>query len=102
MTWFLFSACGPEPTAEGPLPPRHVEGWDALVRAADRADVAAVRELARDVSLGPVATDRPSADAFASAMGFLSIAEDEDDVKEGVTRARAACAGCHGGAVPSR
>lgn len=93
--------CAPDPAVEGPRPPRHIEGWDALVRAADRGDVAAVRALAKDVSLGPVVVDRPEGDAFAGALGFLTIADDEQDVRDGLERARAACAGCHGGRLPN-
>lgn len=91
--WLACSAAAPEP--EGPLPPAHVAEWDALVRAAERHDLAAVQVLARDLSLGPVGADSPAADAFASALGFLQVAEDDADLAEGMSRARAACRGCH-------
>jgi hypothetical protein len=90
-----MAACGWAPTPEGPVAPAHAAGWSALVRAVERSDLAAARVLARDVSLGPVSADRVEADQLAAALGFLQVAEDPDDLTEGLARARAACDACH-------
>lgn len=95
MIWAWFACHSATAPDGGPLPPRHAAGWDALERAAQRRDLAAVQVLAGDVSLGPISADRPEADALAGALGFLQIAEDEEDLDEGMRRARAACTGCH-------
>ena len=93
--WFLFACGSPTPEERPPQRPRHASEWDALLAAADRADLATVRVLARDFSMGDVAEDHPAAGELGAALGFLQLAEDAEDVALGVERANAACASCH-------
>jgi hypothetical protein len=94
MSLLLALSCAtPSPDA---LPrPGHATEWPALVAAAERGDVATVRIMARDLSLGDVADDHPAAAELGMALGYLQIADDPDEVRETVREASAACEACH-------
>lgn len=96
MIALAWLACASEPAAPpGMAAPRHAAGWDELVAAAERGDVSTAKVLARDLSLGDVPDDDPAASALGAALGFLQIAEDPEDLADGIARARAACVACH-------
>lgn len=94
--------CGASEPAPPPRP-EHAREWEALQSAAERGDVATLRVLARDFSLGDVSDNDPSVDKLGAALGFLQVAEDPDDIDAALLRANAACAECHatrGVAIP--
>lgn len=75
--------------------PGHASEWASLVAASERGEVETVRILARDLTLGTVPDDHPSASQLGAALGFLQLAEPGDDLAPAVARARAACESCH-------
>lgn len=88
-------ACGGAPTTpEGPPAPTHANGWDQLIAAVDRGDVATARVLARDLTLAGVGEDSPWATRLGGALGMLQVS-DEEDLAPTAESAAAACDGCH-------
>jgi hypothetical protein len=94
MIWLVL---GCRTAVEAPsLPaPGHANEWDALVAAAERGDLATIKVLARDFSLGDVAEDHPSVETIGGAMGFLQTTDDPEDLAPTIARAEAACTACH-------
>ena len=96
MVILLFAVWGCGASAPEPAPrPAHASEWEALQSAAKRGDLATLRVLARDFSLGDVSDNDPSVDKLGAALGFLQVAEDPDDIDAALLRANAACAECH-------
>lgn len=94
MIW-LWLGCGRAVEAPSLPVPGHANEWEGLVAAAERGDLATVKVLARDFSLGDVADDHPSAEKLGGAMGFLQTLDDPEDLAPTIARARAACTECH-------
>jgi hypothetical protein len=95
MLLVITLACG-SAVDERSLPiPGHANEWDALVAAADRGDIATVKVMARDFSLGTVSDDHPSAVKLGGAMGFLQLVDDPEDLGPAITQAKEACTECH-------
>lgn len=91
----LLCACATSPAPEPPLPaPRHANGWEDLIAAVDRGDVATARVLARDLSLAGVGEESPWATRLGGALGMLQVA-DEEDLRDAAVAAAGACDGCH-------
>lgn len=81
--------CAPEPAAPAA---DHYRAFPALVDAAARGDLAAARDVARDVDGD---SDADDATAVAAAIGFVADAEDVAEVADAVAAAAAACGACH-------
>jgi hypothetical protein len=96
LTWFLLYACGTSPSEpRADERPRHATEWDALTAAAQQGDAQTVQMLARDFELGEVKDDHPSASQLGAALGFLQMAEEPEEIGEGLAKAQAACDACH-------
>ena len=91
----LALACRSSAPADSLPPPGHVTEWPSLVAAAERGDLATVKVMARDVSLGAVPDDHPAAAELGAALGYLQIADDPADLLETMREAEAACEACH-------
>jgi hypothetical protein len=89
----LACATPSPPPAASPI--RHAAGWDGLVAAADRGDLITAKALAQDLELGDVPDDDPAVGKLGAALGFVQVAEDREDLVDGVAKAREACADCH-------
>ena len=87
-------ACG-TPGPPAPPPVRHAANWSELVAAAQRGDVVTTKALAQDLDLGEVPDDDPAVGKVGAAMGFLQVAEDPEDLLDGVAKAREGCVDCH-------
>jgi hypothetical protein len=90
----LLWACGTPTQPASDDRPRHATEWDSLTKAAEQGDVQTVQMLARDFELGDV-PDHPSASQLGAALGFLQMAEDPEELKEGLAKAQEACEACH-------
>lgn len=93
----LACTCG-GPAVDGPAPaPSHFGQFDALVDAAARGDLATAQFVARSLEEGEQG-EAPGADGseeVGGALGFVQIAEDTEELADGVATAAAGCAVCH-------
>ncbi len=91
----VLLACAPpaEPPEAGET--THFAEWPRLMAAAEREDLAAVRRIARDLSMGDVADDGPGAAQVGGALGYLQLFDDPSELPTALTRAHAGCTACH-------
>lgn len=93
--------CGPAPSPP-PAAPSHFGEWSRLVRAASMGDAATAKVVARDLVDNVPHDEAEGIERVGGSLGFLQLAEDAEELAEGVTHAATGCGACHGasGVIP--
>lgn len=101
LAWLAGCRCGAEPPVTAMPPASHFGSFDQLVSATVRGDVEGARWLAASLQEGDAPAppdDGGGAQAVGGALGFLQLAEDADELAEGVAAAAVGCGACHAAA----
>lgn len=98
LLWLLGCTCN---DAESPvIAPRasHFGTFHGLVNAATQGDVESAKWIARSLQEGEVpdpADDGGGAEEVGGALGYIQIAEDPEEVIDGLAAAAIGCGKCH-------
>ena len=96
--WLLFllgCRCGPVEAPVDAPSASHFGQFEALVDAAAKGDLPTAQFVARTLEEGEAGPLGDGADEVGGALGFVQIAEDTEELADGVGAAAAGCAGCH-------